>query len=323
MRFFTALRSRFFVSDKPELHVAVLSPCPSGTTERYINLTLQALRSSTDRHLVITQYDNIDTATFSALARDTQEQHFDAILAIGRKPTIQARRLYTERGIFIPTLIIAHEELIPSPLPKHMSGLTIANAAPMTHELLRRCFPQTNTVIICADTTILKNVRQVTELTKRLKQEGIQVHHVSLNQKQKVISDEIKKYASPTSTLILPNDSLAFHLMPDLVNLARSCKYSILASELYALSFNTDIALGYPLEAIANETAQNLLSIIKQPSNRGFHPFQATPEIHCRANSNVDWLKSLVTQDHQYNFKIIGTTDNEQSEPNSQSIQKQ
>ena len=322
MRLLHSFRSRFFRQDKPTLHLAVLSPYSNSTTERYINLTIQSLRSATDRTVVVSQYSNIDDAKFVALARDAKEIHFDAILAIGRRPLIQARRLYTEQGIFIPTLLVTHRELIPSHLPKHMSGLVITNNAHMIYEVIKRCFPKISKVLICGDEPILTHVHQVITLKEMFEAHHIDVVSIPLNQRFHHIQELFEQHAPIAHALVVPNDALAFQMMPELVRLAHSYHCSVIASELYSLSCNADIALGYPPEAIAQETAQHILNIIKQPSSRGFKEFKATQEVHCHAGSSIDWLNSLITEEQQYHFKIIGSKDSERSGLNSPPIQR-
>lgn len=313
MRFWRMMRSQLFTADKPELNLAVLSPRSNSITERYINLTIQALRSITDRHVITTQYTDIDDAKFAALAHDANEIHFNALVAIGRKPTVQARRLYLERGIFIPTLIISHPDLVPAPLPKHMSGLVTTNMTPVIHDILSRCFPHLKKVIICADPEGLQKTDQIMSLRTQLESKNIQVVTINLNQSSHRIAELFEQHGPIASAVIIPNDSLAFQAMPELISLAHKYHCYVIAHEPYALTYNADLALGYPTQGIAHETAQHILSIIGQPCNRGFHPFQTTQEIHCRATSNIDWLNTLVTQESAYNVKIIGSTDSEQS----------
>ncbi|MDQ5890408.1 MAG: hypothetical protein QG604_282 [Candidatus Dependentiae bacterium] len=300
---------------RPELHIAILAPRSSGTIEKIINLTIQQLKATTARTVSITQFNGVtDQTQFSLFLKEAEHTHFDLIFAITGLAAAQARKIYIEHGIFIPTLIITAQELLPYPMPNHISALLIANSAPFIFQLLTTSIPKLKKLLVCTNPVLFQRTQEIADLTSLCSSKGIEIVPIFLPQPTAILATELHTHAATADALFMPIDTEAFSFMPDIIEIAREHGCPVVTSELHALHYGADIAFGYPLDSLASECAQRLLHILQYPK-RDIRFIQTVREIHCRSNKQGILLRTMATQQVDYNFKIIGCTDNEESGP--------
>ena len=299
---------------KAEIHIAILAPRSSGTIETIINLTIHHLKAHTTRTIVVTQFSGItDQAQFTHFLQEAEAMRFDLLFAITGLAAAQARRIYADHGLLIPTLILTYEELLPHPMPNHVSALLLANSAPFAYKLLTSSFPTLKKLIICANPVLFNRVQELADLRSLCSNQGIEIVHIPLPQPRETLASALAIHTLTAQAIFLPVDTEAFSAMPDIIAIARINSCPVFASELHALRYGADLAFGYPLDSIAQECALRLLHLLLYPK-REVRFINTVREVHCRSDKQTIMLRALATQQVDYNFKVIGCINNEESE---------
>lgn len=315
MRLRALIHNIFTKQERPApLHIAILAPRSSGTVEKTINLTLQYLRAHTTRPIKVTQFNNVtDQAQFMLFVREAEQARFDLIFALTGLAAAQARQIYVDHGIVVPTLITTHQELLPHPMPNHISALLAVNDAPFIFHLLTTSTPKIKKILICTHTVLAQRSQEIADLRSLCAGKNIEVVTIPLPLPLHELALCLQEHAPTAQVLFMPVDSEAFGMAPDIIEQAHTYGCRVLASELLAIRYGADLAFGYPLERFAAECGQRLLHILQYPK-RDIRFVQTTREVHCRSTQQDMLLRTLATPQIDHHFKIIGCTDNKESE---------